>query len=400
MSVLIARHFGPGKFGQINYVAAYIAILQIFVLCGFDGNVLNDLGIGLYPESMILGTVITVRSFLAGIGFCIGLVLFYFFLDKSLITIYVIMGIQLFLYPFYIFKQWYQIKSLNKYVVIASQASLFAVSAVKISIVLLSRDVIWYAVALTGGTIIEVFILSLLKRNMDNNNILRFNKKYCKYLFHRSLPLLFSGFMGMIYLKIDQIMIGKMLSSYEVGVYSLAVTVSELIYFVPTVIINAVYPKIAEAKKNDIGYEDIIVKTASLNVIVCLLFAIIITFIAPFFVKIFYGSAYFLSVRVIQIHAWGGIFIAVGVSHACYLIFNDLQKYAMFSLGCAAVLNIIGNYILIPMHGINGAAIMSVVSYAFSSWIFFIFMPDKRTFILRTKSFLMHQLLIGKKGVD
>ena len=36
LTVLIARFFGPGKFGDINYVLAVVEILQIFVLFGFD----------------------------------------------------------------------------------------------------------------------------------------------------------------------------------------------------------------------------------------------------------------------------------------------------------------------------------------------------------------------------
>ena len=32
LTVLIARFFGPGKFGDINYVLAVVEILQIFVL--------------------------------------------------------------------------------------------------------------------------------------------------------------------------------------------------------------------------------------------------------------------------------------------------------------------------------------------------------------------------------
>ena len=36
LTVLIARFFGPGKFGDVNYVYAVIEILQIFVMFGFD----------------------------------------------------------------------------------------------------------------------------------------------------------------------------------------------------------------------------------------------------------------------------------------------------------------------------------------------------------------------------
>jgi O-antigen/teichoic acid export membrane protein len=387
ISIFIARYFGPGRFGQINYVVAFIGILQVFVLFGFEGIVLKDIGLGLYPESRIMGTVIKTRLLLALIVFSIGSAIFYFYFDKSLLLIYFILGIQLFVCSLHIFKQWYQIKSLNKYTVIASQISFITVFILKIALIILSKDVIWYAYILTLGSIIEAILLFFFfKKNAKGVVIEKLDISYVKHLLKLSLPLLFQNFAIVIYMKIDQIMIGKMLSAYELGLYSISVTISELVYFIPMAISNAVYPKIAQAKKDGKDYETLLVKLGSLNISICLLFAIICTLFAPFLITTLYGEAYSAAGNVIQIHSWAGVFVAIGVSHGSFIIFNNMQTYSLIGTVFAAIINIVGNFIYIPMWGINGAAITTILSYFFSAYFFYFLIKDKRTFILRTKS--------------
>jgi PST family polysaccharide transporter len=386
LSVFIARSFGPGKFGQINYVMAVIGILQIFVLFGFDEIALKDIGLALYPESVVLGTIIKLRLILASIVYVVGLALFYFLFDKSLVFIYILLGLQLFMYSLYILKQWYQIKSLNKYAVIASQISFLFLSIAKIIFLILANDVIWYSLILVGGTYIEInVLLSFYKKKSKHSSFGSFDITYAKHLFKASFPLLFQNLAIILFMKIDQIMIGKMLSPYQLGIYSVSVIISESIYFVPMAIANALYPKIAQARRDNGDYESIIVKTGSLNVLVCLLFALACTLLAPFLITAVYGKNYSPAGQVIQIYAWAGIPVAIGVSQACFMIFNNLQKYSFVATGSAAILNIIGNFICIPILGINGAAIVTLVSQFFASYFFYIFLKDKKMFVLRTR---------------
>jgi O-antigen/teichoic acid export membrane protein len=386
LSVFVARYFGPGKFGQIHYVTAFTGILEVFVIFGFDNIVLRDIGLASYPEPAILGTVVRIRLVLAAIIYSVGLAVFYFFFDKSLVFIYCISGMQLFMCSLYILRQWYQVKSLNKYTVIASQISFIVLCMGKIIVIILAKNVIWYAAILTGGTFIEIYVLFLLfKKQSGNASPGRFDINYCRHLFKSSLPLLFQGFAVMINMKIDQIMIGKMFSTQELGIYSIGVTLSEIVYFVPMAIVNAVYPKIIQAKKDGKNYESLIIKTGSLNVFVCLLFSLCCTLFAPFFVKLVYGEPYRMAGQIIQIYSWASILVAVAVSHGCYLIFNNMQKYSLYSEIGGAIVNVIGNIICIPLLGIKGAAMVTVGSYCFSGYFFYAFV-HKKAFIMRTKS--------------
>jgi O-antigen/teichoic acid export membrane protein len=198
-------------------------------------------------------------------------------------------------------------------------------------------------------------------------------------------------------MKVDQIMIGKMLGSSELGVYSVAVTIAEIIYFIPMSISGAAYPKIAKAKKEGKDYESLIVKIGSFNVIICLLFAIACTLLAPILIQAIYGAAYRRAGEIIQIYSWSGIFVSVGVSHSCYIIFNNLQKYALFCTVGSAIINVILNIILIPVLGIKGAVIATIVAYIHTTYIFPLFMKDKKVFLLRVKSLFFYEIVFSSE---
>ncbi|MFM6025634.1 MAG: oligosaccharide flippase family protein, partial [Dolichospermum sp.] len=70
-----------------------------------------------------------------------------------------------------------------------------------------------------------------------------------KTLLKESWPLILSGVTIMIYMRIDQIMLGQMVGDKAVGLYSAATRISEVWYFIPTVIASSVSPAIYAAKE-------------------------------------------------------------------------------------------------------------------------------------------------------
>jgi O-antigen/teichoic acid export membrane protein len=218
----------------------------------------------------------------------------------------------------------------------------------------------------------------------------KFDFLYFKHLIKASLPLLLSGISIVVFMKISQIMVGTFLSKQSLGVYSVAATISELIFFVPHCVTSAVYPKIVKAKKENTGYEKLIAKTGSFNIFLCVLFALFCTFLAPFLIEKLYGEAYREAKGVVQIYGWVGVFMALGNSHSCYLVFENIQKYSLYSIVSSLIINIFLGYFFIKHFGINGAAVSFLISQIFGNYLCYGFFKDKRSFFLRTKSLLFN----------
>lgn len=400
MSIFIARSFGPSKFGQINYVLALISILQVFVIFGSDSIILKDLGLNLCPEGIIIKTVEMLRTGFAFITYVIGFLIFYFFLDRSLVNLYIILGLELFCYIFHVYKNWFQIKSLNKYVVLASQASFIFITIAKIIFLFFFESLWIYACFLLLSLIIEDFVLIKCFRKCKNKANKGFDFLYAKQLLKASIPLLLNGFAIVIYMQVDKIMIGKMLTSTEVGVYSVAVTISEIAYFFPMVIRNAFYPKVVESKKNEQDYTKVIEKIGQFNVLICLLWALLCTFVMPFLISRIYGDKYAAAGRIVQIHSWAGLFVGIGIASSDYVILEGKQKFLLNATSSAAILNVLLNYVLIKSMGMNGAAFATLLSQAFSCYFFYALLKEKTFFIQRTKCFFCHKLICTKKEIS
>jgi PST family polysaccharide transporter len=386
LSVFITRYFGPGRFGQLNYVTAYIGIFQVCVICGFDQIILKDIGLGLFADSIVIGTVIKCRLFLAAIIYSIGGLIFFAIRDKLLLQIYLISGLQLFMFSIYGLKQWFQVKILNKYAVIASLSAFFCVTIAKIIFLFLDLGLVEYSTLLIFGILIEITLLILFFHKKSTVKLPgRFSISYCKHLFKDSYFLLLQGFAIMVFMKIDQIMIGSMLPKQELGIYSLGVTISEVIHFVPMGVINGMYPKIAKAEKNG-NVNALLIKIGSVNWIICLIFALACNFFFPFFIGLLFGPDYIRVVDVIKIHSWATIFVAIGVSQSPLVVFRNMQKYTFYATLFGAILNITLNYFMINLWGINGAAIATLITQAVTSYLFYALLKDKTFFINETKS--------------
>ena len=83
---------------------------------------------------------------------------------------------------------------------------------------------------------------------------LQFNVNYLRSLILSTWPLLLSSVIVTTYMKVDQIMLKELLTVSDVGQYAAAVVLSESWYFVPTVIIASIFPKLMRKRKNLIKY--------------------------------------------------------------------------------------------------------------------------------------------------
>ena len=218
-----------------------------------------------------------------------------------------------------------------------------------------------------------------------------FDKNTAKSLLKESWPLILSGLVISLYMKVDQIMIMNMLGSIDVGEYAAAVRLSEIWYFIPVVISASLFPAILNSREisNKLYYSRI---QKLYDLMVCLAFVISIsmTFMADWIVNILYGQEYNQTNGVLIIHIWSAVFVFLGVASSKWFIAEGLQLLSFYRTLCGALLNICLNLFLIPLYGIYGAAIATLASQLVASYLFNISNKHARKmFILQTKALLL-----------
>lgn len=209
-----------------------------------------------------------------------------------------------------------------------------------------------------------------------------------KTLLQDSWPLMLSGVAIMIYMKIDQIMLGQMVGDEAVGIYSAAVRVAEVWYFVPMAIAATVFPAILEAKNHSESlYLTRLQRLYDMMVIISVAIALPMTFSATPVVVFLFGDDYRGSGDVLALYIWASVFVFLGVTNGNWYLAEGLQNLALKRTLLGGGANIGLNLVLIPLSGATGAAVATIVSHAVAGYLADIAQTETRAvFLMKTRS--------------
>jgi O-antigen/teichoic acid export membrane protein len=173
-------------------------------------------------------------------------------------------------------------------------------------------------------------------------------------------------------------MIKNMLGDREAGLYSAAVKLVEVWYFIPMIITQSVFPAIVNAKKVS---EELYYKRLKQLFSLLIWVAFFISFLMSLFNKdiiyFLYGEKFIEASPVLAILSWASLFVFIGVGTSQWFLSENLQNLAFYRTLYGAIINIGLNFMLIPFWGVIGAAIATVVSYATAAYFSLLF--SKRT---------------------
>ncbi len=201
-------------------------------------------------------------------------------------------------------------------------------------------------------------------------------------------PLMFAGIAIAVYMKIDMIMLGQMRGDEAVGIYSAAVRISEVWYFIPMAIVASVFPAILEAKrKSEALYYQRLQQLYDLMVIMAVAVAIPMTFLSGWIVALLFGAAYAQAGPVLAVHIWASAFVFLGVASGKWFIAENRQMLSLQRTALGAVANVALNYFLIPRFGPIGAAWATIMSYAIAGFFFDFLQAETRSmFFMKMRS--------------
>ena len=386
----IARYLGPEQYGMLNYAMAFAALFAPIAQLGLDSIVVRE--IVKYPEKTneILGSAFALK-FIAGILTLFAAILVVYFVrsDDMLVTWLVGFVAAGFVFQsFNVAALYFQSQIMSKYTVYANNIAFIVISFVKIGMILAQFPLIAFAIAGLCETLMgSLFLIIVYHRNHYNVNSWYFKINTAKKLLKDSYPLIFSGVAIMIYMRIDQIMIGEMAGDEALGIYSVAVRISEMWYFIPMAISNSVFPTIIKYKqKDDNLYCQRLQSFYDVMSLLGMTVGVITVFISAPVIDFLFGSAYIQSADVLSIHIWAGIFVCLGVASSNYLMAENLQLISFYRTCIGGVINISLNILFIPKYSCLGAAYATLFSYFIATFSMFLFKNTQKQAWMMLKS--------------
>jgi O-antigen/teichoic acid export membrane protein len=181
-----------------------------------------------------------------------------------------------------------------------------------------------------------------------------------------SIPLMFAQSVQFIMAWTDKLMIGTLMSAESVAVYGVAFRFSMGVSITLMAINSISSPKFAEKFANDDvkGMGKIAMQSAKIIFWTTLPLATILLIFPKFFMSL-YGSEFLIGFEALRWLIIGRIVNALSGSVGNLMQMSGQQKIYMNILIIGSVINVVLNYYLIPIYGIKGAAISSLVSLSF-----------------------------------
>ena len=396
VGIYVARYLGPERFGLLSYALSFVGIFVALATLGLDEVVVRELIKTPGQREKILGTSFLLKlvgTLLMWAAILVAIPLTENDLQTNILIIIIAFGTVF--QAFNVIDLNFQAKVKSKYVVHAQFVQLIISSIVKIILVVNEAPLIWFAsVSSLDVIVLAMGLVFAYLYNGDNIFSWKWSFETSKYLLHDSWPLILAGVVISVYMKIDQVMIKEMLGAKEVGLYAAAVKLSEAWYFIPMAIASSLFPAIINAKvyQKEVYYQRL-QKLYDLMVWIAIAIALPTTFLSTLVVEFLYGKEYLGSSSVLIIHIWTAVFVFLGVASSKYLLAENFIKKTFYRTFIGALLNIIMNYYLIGIIGIQGAAISTLVSHFFAAYFYDILDKDLRImFIMKTKSLFFYSL--------
>ena len=396
VGIWVARYLGPEQFGLFSYAQSFVGLFTVIATLGLDGIVIRELVKDESRRDELIGTAFWMKLFgaflvLLLLAFAVG------FTSNDAQTnslVFIIASATIF-QSFNVVDFYFQAKVMSKYIVYANVISLLISSVVKIALILNEASLVAFAwVILFDSFILAVGYGYFYLKNHLSLKLWKFQKSVAVNLLRDSWPLILSGIVVSIYMKIDQVMIKEILGSEAVGQYAAAVRLSEAWYFIPMVISASLFPAIINAKKvSEELYYQRLQKLYDLMVWMSIVIAIFMTFMSDWIVELLYGGQYDEAGGVLMIHIWAGIFVFLGVASGKWFINENLQMLSFWRTFYGMMINVVLNIFLIPKHGVQGAAIATLLSYFVAGLLFdFVNNKTKKVFFMKLNTVNLRRL--------
>ena len=285
---------------------------------------------------------------------------------------------------------WFESQVQSKYTVMVQNGVFLLFAGIKVMLILNGSSVTSFAWAMLAEGIVVALALTLALNQLGPSLVsLRVNKVKALELLHAGWPLMLSSIAVMIYMKIDQIMIGQMLSNSAVGVYSAAVRISEIWYFIATAVAASVLPTILQAKKNNPAqYREHLQRLFDLMTWLAVVLALSITFFSSQLVTVLFGAEYKEASGILIIHVWATVFVFLGVAGGTWFLAENQQVISLQRTAIGALTNVVLNFFLIPLMGVVGAAWATLISYAVAAMLSDAMqLATRDLFMMKLKSF-------------
>jgi len=363
--LILPRYLGPADYGIYSLAISYFLLFSVAANYGLNGLFIKDVARDKTLSQQYYGTNIILKLLLTIFSFgmlCLALYL----LRYPLRDVKIILMISSALF-FYAITQtnsavYRAYEKMEYNALLEISRSVLGLAGILL-IVNLQGNIFWIASIIN----ITYFLLAFLGTGI-------IHRKFFKIIWKTSGPLILNTFknstpfflvsaVAIIQNRIDVIMISKLVNNTEVGIFSAANELINILYLIPNLVSNVLFPVFSrqyyESTKSLVASGNLTIKYMA---IIGLPISAGIYFVAPSVIPLIYGADYANAVSVMRILGLG-IFITFVLSLIAYVLTAaDKIRHVTITNLLSILAHIALNFWLIPLYGAGGAAAALLIS--------------------------------------
>jgi O-antigen/teichoic acid export membrane protein len=214
----------------------------------------------------------------------------------------------------------------------------------------------------TLSVVVSLFVFSWMTKDTWLISISKaIDKVLLKRMLAFSLPLVAGGIAYWGLTTIDRFFLRNMSSFEELGVYAISVSFAGAVSIVSTIFSNLWHPILYKWAKDEVVQDKIQPVIDNMVVLVALIWSLVgaLSFIVPWFLPKEYDAIKYLIVACVSMPLFYMLAQTTGVG----IGIKRKSVYGMFASISAFCVNVLLNYLLIPIYGASGAALATLVSF-------------------------------------
>ncbi|MBB6226564.1 PST family polysaccharide transporter [Polymorphobacter multimanifer] len=381
VSVWIARTLGPADFGALGWMQALAGLFLAVTSLGMAEIMVRELVRAPEDAPELMGTALAMQLAGGSIGY--GLLIITVMLlrpgDGDTLLLALVLGIGLVAQASDVVRYWHDARLESRYAIWVTNGVFAVVSLVRVALLLAGAPLLAFAIMISVEAVLTAAALLVLQSRRQGG-LFQWKPRLARArrLLGESWPLLFASIAVLINMRIDQVMLGEMASNTAVGLYTAAVRLSEIWYFVPMVIVASAFPAlVAVHGKDERAANWQWRRLYALMFWMALAAGMGASVLARLVVTLLYGADYAGAGAVLEVHIWSGLGVCLGAVWSKWMLLEGKLRLTLFVHVMSAVTNIGCNLWLIPDYGAMGAAMATLIASLLSAFMsFFLHRPS------------------------
>ncbi|HEV7332025.1 MAG TPA: oligosaccharide flippase family protein [Flavisolibacter sp.] len=403
--IVLARILGVEAIGNFAYILSLCALLMLFIEFGTNQFIIKEVVAG---DNAVPAATIAHIVMLKLVQYTIGILLLAAIEYRTLVADFQFLNLTL---CYVLFEGIAQIgitvlNGQKRFIKANSFVFYYETgrSLALLCILFLTKSISFIPVVyITAAFLYAVSILIyLLKDHQVFNTFrreLRFSKRILLSNYKKTYLFFISAIAYQLYFRVDMLLLKRLSTGVELGLYSTAYKFFEVFLFIPAILSGIIFPSViafyqksqqAELKKY---LEDI-----QLKAVMLISFAVLsIIILSELIIMLCFGNAFAGAVPIMQmlfltsfLYAFNFIYPVLNNSTG-----NEKTGIIVFSIGF--ILNFTLNYFFLPLYGAKAAAFITFISELLITILYYDFLRRKSFDIINQKAaiLLIFCLLLG-----